>query len=461
MTCKLLKPASILRNPDYIYRTMMFGNAVATLAGIYVYSAHPIAKYFFATAGLMLAILSFLKGSSDLHRVLGLTSIGLTTVVHTLCNARNISVELMLLATLTGLFSFFQTQKGLWRYAFVCVPATAAYVIFLSETALSSITPSFDTRVLLSATCTGNILGFLLVLRADRNNMAFLMEEKKAILERQNREISDQHEKIKAVNGELTLIHYSLTSSITYAQRIQSSILPSKEQLKVHFADHFVQLKPRDGVSGDFYWLFHYNNRTYFAVADCTGHGVPGALMSMMGSSILNQIVQSTLSDSPKLILKYLDLQIIDMLSRGGKDMKEGMEMILAVVDHQNNKVRVSSANRPFLIWTGASLLEYKATKAFIGHSLTEKRPFEETTVELSDMDTFYFFTDGITDQFDCNNEKKYGLRRLKQFISDFASLELKEQEELFQKEMRAWMGNTPQTDDMLLVAIKAKSKPN
>ncbi len=457
----LFNQALVLHGTNYIFKVILLANAALSLASIYIYNntQSAIAGSLFAATALIFFALFLAGRRPERHRLLALTCLSVTLAAHTLCNVNLFNIELMVLTITVGFFSLFQSIKIRWYHLYPFIPATLACILILSGSNFFIDQAGSEPRWILPAASTANIAGFLLILRIGQNSMQLWIEQKRALLETKNREINDQHEKIKAVNDELTLTNYSLTSSITYAHRIQSSLLPSPEQLRTHFADHFVYMRPRDGVSGDFYWLFHYNNRIYFAVADCTGHGVPGALMSMMGSSILNQIVQSTLSDSPKLIMKYLDLQIIDMLSRSGKDMKEGMEMALIVIDYQNNKVKVSSANRPFLVARGTNLQEYRATKTFIGHSLTDKKPFEEITLDLSDLDTFYFFTDGITDQFNSSNEKKYSMRRLKQFISDFTSLELKEQSELLQKEIRAWMGSTPQTDDMLLVAIKLQPK--
>jgi serine phosphatase RsbU (regulator of sigma subunit) len=295
----------------------------------------------------------------------------------------------------------------------------------------------------------------LWMIRSQHKQHEQIIQESNKQLMEQKEEIEAQHSKIISTSNELATKNSAITASINYAQRIQQAILPSVTEIQRNLPDSFIYYKPRDIVSGDFYWHLHFYQKTYFAIADCTGHGVPGAFMSMLGSSLLNLIVQSTFADSPKLILKYLDLQITQMLTRGRDDSREGMEIVLGVFDKAANSLKVASTNRPYFLYRDEHFEEFKGSKGFIGKSLTEKRPFEEQVHAILPGDCFYFFTDGITDQFDAHNKKKYTIRRLREFTHDIHKLDMYIQQSLLDKELELWRGDTIQTDDMLLMGIR------
>jgi hypothetical protein len=181
-------------------------------------------------------------------------------------------------------------------------------------------------------------------------------------------------------------------------------------------------------------------------------------LMSMLGSSILHQIIQSTLSDSPKLILKYLDIQLQNLMSNAGGRQGDGIDIVLCVFDRRENLLRIASTNRPYLMISNGVLSEFRGSRVAIGNS---EQPglngLEEHTLTLGAADVMYFFTDGLTDQFDRNDRKKYSLKRLKDFLMQIHHLPMDLQQEKLEEEIGAWQSDTLQTDDMLLFGIRRR----
>jgi len=270
-------------------------------------------------------------------------------------------------------------------------------------------------------------------------------------LERMNREIAKQKDIVEEKN-------WAITSSIEYAKRIQDAIMPTIDEIHIVLPQSFIYYRPKEIVSGDFYWFAHQHGLTYLAAVDCTGHGVPGAFMSMIGNDHLNQIVNVELVTSPEEILNRLheEIQITLKQKHGVTENHDGMDVALCAIDTSNRILRFSSANRLLYIMRNGELTEVKGDHFNIGGVMHEDvRKYTLHTIDLNEGDSFYMFSDGVSDQFGGENGKKFGYRRLKELVLTMSALPMSSQKAHFEREMLTWMGNNDQIDDFLMVGVR------
>ena len=271
----------------------------------------------------------------------------------------------------------------------------------------------------------------------------------------------------------------SNTDSIHYAKRIQQAILPSKEFVDSVLQKHFILFRPRDIVSGDYYWLAQKENKIIVAAADCTGHGVPGAFMSMLGVSFLNEIVKNNNVTQANLILNSLRQHVKRTLSQTGKqnEAKDGMDMALCVLDLENNSLQFSGAyNSLYVIRSSmlelivndkkqkSSLLsddekyglyEVKADRMPVGIYLKEKESFTNNIIKINKGDTLYIFSDGFSDQFGGENGSKFKSKKFKQLLLSIQDKNMKKQKEILNTTIDTWRGDIEQIDDILVFGVK------
>ena len=278
----------------------------------------------------------------------------------------------------------------------------------------------------------------------------------------------------KKVNVELTDINYKITNqkliieeknkditdSIKYAKKIQEAILPSDERLASLLPNSFVVYLPKDIVSGDFYWVEEVNKKVCFAAVDCTGHGVPGAFMSIIGNNGLNQAVLEEKKDRPDLILNSLNDSVNNTLKQTLEEpsVKDGMDLSLCSIEYQEDGsvLNYAGAFNPLWIISEEELIEYKADRQPIGSFMGMKpKPFTNHEVKLSKGDTIYVFTDGFADQFGGENGKKYKYARMKEFLLSISNRSLNEQKELIIEEFNNWKGNIEQIDDVCIIGVR------
>ena len=247
-----------------------------------------------------------------------------------------------------------------------------------------------------------------------------------------------------------------INDSITYAQRIQHAILPSREEINSAFPQSLLLFKPKDIVSGDFYFFHQTGSSVFIAAADCTGHGVPGALMSMVGSEQLNDAVSK--STEPSEILQLLNKGIKSSLRQTDSDdsTRDGMDIAFCSVDLQKRRVQYAGANRPlWIIRKGAAELEeIKATKHAIGGLTQDGQEFETHEFNFNKGDTFYITTDGYADQFS-ELDKKLTTKKFKQLLLQLREHTMQEQESRLSEFMESWRGRTEQIDDVLVIGIR------
>lgn len=272
-------------------------------------------------------------------------------------------------------------------------------------------------------------------------------------LEQQVKERTEElHEKQK----ELSDFNKYLLDSINYAQRIQESILPDKEILYKEFEDAFVINLPKDVVSGDFYWYNKFDNKFVLGVADCTGHGVPGALMSMIGYTQLNTIVLEKAKSDPAEILSRLDVRIKSALRREHNDKYsvDGIDIGLCVF-HESGLLEFSGAGRPLYIVRNNALKEIKGDRITLGDTAQKEVRFRTNRVQLEKGDVVYLFTDGFADQFGGEKNRKYFLKNFKSLLVSVSDLPLQTQRELIREEFLKWKGEQFQVDDVMILGIR------
>ncbi len=269
--------------------------------------------------------------------------------------------------------------------------------------------------------------------------------------------VQERTQEISAKNIELHHQKEEILDSINYAQRIQSAILPFDNLITKHLPNSFVFFQPKDIVSGDFYWFHHEDNKSVFVCADCTGHGVPGAFMSMIGSDKLNAIVREKKIFDPGAILSELNKGIKSSLKQSGDEgsTKDGMDAAICTIDHEKAVVLYAGANRNLNFIEDGKMHEIKATKAAVAGFTDFEQQFETKVIDDIENKYFYMTTDGYPDQFGGDRGKKLKMKFYKQVILDHHLKDFSQQKEDLQNFMIEWMRDYEQIDDMCVVGFK------
>jgi serine phosphatase RsbU (regulator of sigma subunit) len=236
--------------------------------------------------------------------------------------------------------------------------------------------------------------------------------------------------------------------------------LPSNDLVVKIIEDHFILYKPRDIVSGDFYWFTSFKNKIVIAAADCTGHGVPGAFMSLIGISFLNEIVNGKQIFNANEILNHLRDSIILSLQHSGKDeeTKDGMDIALCIIDKEKKELQYAGANNPMLIIRNNKIIEIKPDKMPIGGHRLSANPFKNNIMKYEENDSIYLFTDGYVDQFGGLNDKKFKSHNFRKLLLQIQDFPIKKQKSILDNKFEAWKGNSEQVDDILVIGIKLNS---
>ncbi len=272
--------------------------------------------------------------------------------------------------------------------------------------------------------------------------------------------IEKERQHIQTLKDEIENHHRAVTASIEYAKLIQNAVLPTAEILRESFADVFLFWRPRDIVSGDFYWMKRIGDTVIFTVADCTGHGVPGAFMSMLGVAFLNEIcVDFTPGTRPSQILEEMRRKVIDTLqqSENAKKQKDGMDMALCILDLAQTKMQFSGANNGILHVRGTTLTEYKPVRNPIA-IYPRIMPFIDHDIDIQSGDYVYMYSDGYTDQFSSDSQKFTNMR-FRQLITEInaKTKSAAEQSAILADTLQKWKGDTPQMDDILVGGYRIK----
>lgn len=297
--------------------------------------------------------------------------------------------------------------------------------------------PEFTMKVI--AALTGKLreqnASIINQFKTKEEELTQLVEERTAQLKTKNKEITD---------------------NVNYAKRIQAAVLPDVNLICKAFSDCFILYLPKDIVSGDFFAFNNKDNRVIIAAGDCTGHGVTGAFLSLIGSFLINQIINQKNSTEPSHILHQLNEGIIEALKQKEGDLNDGMDISVCSFDLRNNTLQYAGANRPCYIIRNNELIIYAANKFPVGGlQVDHNNQFEQHTIELQKNDSVYIFTDGYADQFGGEHGKKLMTKKMKELLISIQQMNMKEQQNQLNNYLNDWKGNYEQVDDVLVIGIK------
>ncbi len=285
------------------------------------------------------------------------------------------------------------------------------------------------------------------------------LQEKERLILNQNELLEKQ---VKERTAEITLQKEIIESknkeildSIHYAKRLQAAILPPERVMKELFPQSFTLFLPKDIVAGDFYWVESNDQYIYLVVADCTGHGVSGALMSMLGVSLLSQTVNEKKVTEPGEILNALNLAVINALKQQENETHDGMDILLCRFERGKQEMHFAGANRPLWVVCNSVLTEYKTDKMPVGGLQMEKNPFTTHAVSLNEGDLLYLTTDGYADQFGGDAGKKLMTKKFKEVLESISEKSLPDQCAALNKLHNEWRGKEEQVDDILVIGVR------
>jgi len=297
----------------------------------------------------------------------------------------------------------------------------------------------------------------------EKSNAKLTQQQEEILI--QNKEIEIQRSNIQLKNKNLEEAYSviegyigKMTDSIRYAERIQQAILTPLSLAKPFFSEYFCMYRPKDYVSGDFYWLCQKEDTLFVAVADCTGHGVPGAFMSIIGMDLLNQAVKMQNIDQPVEILNFLNLELRKKLQKEKEEpiLKDSMDIAVCSITKGSNKILYSGALIPIVIKRNKGLIDYRPNFVSIGTS-TEifNVSFKQQDIEVEPGDWIYLFSDGYMDQFGGRDKKKFMKHRFLESILTMDNIEGNEQKKEFERIFDGWKGNHEQIDDVLILGLR------
>ncbi len=289
-----------------------------------------------------------------------------------------------------------------------------------------------------------------------------ILESKNTEINQQKEEIQEQAKNLSDANISITKekekveeSHKQITDSINYAKLIQNAVLPDFHLFEKNFSDYFIFFKPRNIVSGDFFWAKKINDYIIIVAADCTGHGVPGAFVSMLGISFLNEICMRKEINQANYVLNALRKEIKFSLKQNkNSNNKDGMDIALCMINTKTNILQFSGANNPLYLFRDNKLIEFKADRQPIGIYLKE-RPFKNYKFQLEKDDKLYTFSDGYIDQFGGEKNKKFMKKRFKELLLKIQNKAMYEQKEILDNVLKNWKRKTKQIDDILIIGIK------
>lgn len=300
------------------------------------------------------------------------------------------------------------------------------------------------------------LLSFYLILKyrsnkaeKDRNSLTKEVALRTSELNTEKIKVTEQKEIIELKNK-------NITDSINYAKKIQDSVLPNVRILEAFFSDFFIYNEPRDIVSGDFYWFKKKGDYLIIACADCTGHGIPGAFLSMLGSELLNQIVLDPSINSPGIALELLDKGIYNSIHRSGDSFQtDGIDISICAFKTNGNKFIYAGARRPIILWDGKEIQLFNPMSCSVGEMKARNEKPIEIEIPINKGDRIYMFSDGYMDQFGGEKNKKFLMRRFKDLIIEFDQTPINLQKKLFNSKFNSWRKNEEQIDDILIIGIE------
>ena len=291
----------------------------------------------------------------------------------------------------------------------------------------------------------------------DKKKANDLLQEKNEKISAQKEELERHHSKVLEQRNYIAQQNKEITDSIIYAGRIQTALLPHKDTIKPDIAESFILYMPRNIVSGDYYWMSKKDKKVILVAADCTGHGVPGAFMSMLGMAFLNDIISNKGILYANEILNQLREYIIIALKQKGaeEDSKDGMDMAICIIDFGTMIMQYAGAYNPIYHIRSGEIKEIEADRMPVSFYHKGQLSFTNKLISIKENDLIYMFSDGICDQFGGQNNKKFSSHRFRELLLAAHSKPLTEQHQLIEKAINDWKGTYEQTDDILVIGIK------
>jgi serine phosphatase RsbU (regulator of sigma subunit) len=311
--------------------------------------------------------------------------------------------------------------------------------------------PVYSADFILYTALLGSIV-LLLILLQTRT----LAKTRKLLREKQQ-----AFQLIESQKAELELKDKDITDSLIYAQRIQEALLPSETYFRRHFRDSFILFKPKNIVSGDFYWIGEKNDKIFIVAADCTGHGVPGALMSMIGLELIEKTINEDIVDLPSGILAVMNKSLEKTFSREkniGTIIRDGMDIGICIIDTNRKKMQYAGSFFPLYLVRGENLIETMADKIIIGMN-PDSVPYTDHEIDLQENDIFYIFSDGYVDQFGGTENKKFMYRRFRHLLLTIHGFPVNDQKAILEENIKTWMGSNEQVDDMMVIGFRPLNK--
>lgn len=295
----------------------------------------------------------------------------------------------------------------------------------------------------------------LLKMRDELGQRERILEQK---VQERTEEVVRQKEEVERQSRKVVELYKNVTDSIRYAKRLQESILPPDKRIRELLPDSFVYYRPKDIVSGDFYWVDRVNERITFAAVDCTGHGVPGAFMSLIGHNGLNQAMRERGAGRPSEVLKVLNKLAFDALHKDREQflVRDGMDMALCNYDPQRRVLEYAGANSPLYIVRGDEVMRFQPDKRPIGSFELEGQDFTDHQIELEHGDMVYIFSDGYADQFGGPKGKKFLYKRFRELLLEISRFPAERQRGMLEEAFRGWRGVHEQVDDILVIGMRA-----
>lgn len=285
-----------------------------------------------------------------------------------------------------------------------------------------------------------------------------IKEKLENVVKERTQQLQIEKEQIESIKIILEEKSKDITDSINYAKRIQESLLPTKDSLVAAFPKAFIYFKPRDIVSGDFYWFAETEDSYVIAAVDCTGHGIPGAFMSIIGSTILTDIVIDKKITTPDEILNHLNRNIIKLLKQDdeGSSSRDGMDVSICSINKQKTKMLYSSASRPMYYVRDGVLNEINLKNHSIGGSYEDYEiTYSGCEIDIDPNDTYFLFSDGYADQFDKTDRIKFSSKRLKSLFIEIAAMDTAKQHKVLDERLNEWKGDRNQLDDITIIGFK------
>jgi serine phosphatase RsbU (regulator of sigma subunit) len=281
------------------------------------------------------------------------------------------------------------------------------------------------------------------------------LAEKNEELNQQNEEIASQRDRLSEQNELIAQINTDLTDSIQYARSIQEAMLPNIDRIKSFIPNFFIYFKPRDIVSGDFYWFYKHEDQLILVAADCTGHGVPGAFMSMLGNDLLHDIVIGKQVTDPAQILSELNKGIKRALKQNTSSNRDGMDMAICLIDRNEEMITFAGAKNPlFYVENGEPKLIKGTNNPVGGEFRTDADPYVNHQIPIQENTVFYLYSDGYQDQFGGAKGKKFMSNNFRKLLFEMHHLPMDKQENILDLRFNEWKGNHARLDDVLVMGF-------